>query len=297
MLGAAFAALLFAVPVSAMPDDVEQTFDFGGVARSYWVHNGAGPAQRPLVLVFHGSGGSAQRMGRFTGFSALAEKNGFVVVYPQGVNAEWNDERGISGRDEDDVDFVGALIDRLIAEYRVDPKRVYAAGISNGGFFSYALACRMSDRIAAIAPVAAAMPRALEHSCKPARAVPIVSFSGTSDPIVPYRGGAIGLQSGPAPPELGGVMSAPASFALWKQLDGCASSADTTARAVARDPDGTSTTDLTSACGGRLQLYTINGGGHTWPGGEPHLPFIVGITAAQPDASALMWEFFSRIHL
>jgi polyhydroxybutyrate depolymerase len=168
---------------------------------------------------------------------------------------------------------------------------MYATGISNGGFFSYRLACDLSDRIAAIAPVAAAMPQALAASCKPAHAVPIVSFSGTSDPLVPYGGGAIGFRF---MGKLGDVMPARASLSLWKSLDGCDRSDESTQHILNASANDPLTVDRTVTCSGNLVLYTINGGGHTWPGGLQYLsPLIVGPTSRSLDASSVMWKFLS----
>jgi polyhydroxybutyrate depolymerase len=285
-LVAALLLLICAGPACAA-GDARQTLTVSGVERTYLVHAGTNATHPALVLIFHGGGGQGAGMARISGFDAVADRNGFVAIYPDGINRHWNDARGLAGRDADDLAFVKAIIARAIAENHVDPKRVYATGISNGGFFSYRLACDLSDQIAAIAPVAAAMPTALAATCKPARSVPIVSFSGTADPLVPYEGGTIGFRRRG---QLGEVMPAQKSFTLWQQLDRCSPQ---TASAPAPGDHSDYPVTLTNACEGRLRLYTIAGGGHTWPGGVQYLPApIVGPTVGSLDASAIIWDFF-----
>src|SRR5262249_25082621 len=144
----------------------------------------------------HGGGGHASSMPKFSGFDNLARDphNLFIVAYPESLNKSWNDSRGLSPAD--DVAFVRALIDRLEDELPVDPHRIYATGISNGGFFSNRLACDLSDKLAAIASVAATMPTTLPESCHPLRPISVLYMNGTKDPLVPIGGGPIGAKLG-----------------------------------------------------------------------------------------------------
>jgi polyhydroxybutyrate depolymerase len=128
-------------------------------------------------------------MPRFTGFDEIAASRGFIVAYPESVNTHWNDTRALSPAD--DVGFVRALIAEVERAYPVDHARVYATGISNGGFFSQRLACDLSDQIAAVASVAATMPETLVPVCHPSRSVSVMFIQGTADPLVPIEGGAI----------------------------------------------------------------------------------------------------------
>ena len=139
---------------------VPHTLEVDGITRSYHLHvpPALGPAPAPLVLVFHGGGGTGPGTERLTRFTALADREGFLVAFPEGIEKNWNDGREFTSsrahRDHvDDVAFVTALVDAIGRAHAVDPRRVYATGISNGGIFSHYLAAHLSARLAAIAPV------------------------------------------------------------------------------------------------------------------------------------------------
>ena len=164
----------------------------------------------PLVLVFHAAGGKGRSIARHTGFTELAEQEGFAVAYPDGIGGRWNDGRRPSSRD--DVGFVRALLDSLSRELTLDSNRVYAAGISNGAMFSYRLACDLPGVFAAIAPVAGALPANLPQRCVPAMPLSVVAFQGTADRSLPYDGGG-------SPPAA--VLSAERSVAFWAGAGAC----------------------------------------------------------------------------
>ncbi len=241
----------------------------------------------PLVLVFHGAGGRPRSFARHTGFSALAEREGFVVAYPAGIDRRWNDGRGY-GVSRDDVGFVRALLDTLGRQLGIDPKRIYATGISNGAMFTYRLACDLPGVFAAIAPVAGAMPAALVPSCPRDAPVALAAFQGTADPLVPYGGGGVAARRGQ-------VLSAVESVALWARTDGCAAEpADTLEPDRITDGTRVKLSTWTGCRDGRdVHLYTIEGGGHTWPGGPAAGP-AVGRVTRDLDATAAIWTFFSR---
>ncbi|HET6579695.1 MAG TPA: PHB depolymerase family esterase [Gemmatimonadales bacterium] len=241
----------------------------------------------PVVLVFHGAGGSGRRMAPHTGFNRLAEREGFVAVYPDGLGRRWNDGRSAAAR-HDDVGFVKALLDTLHRELSLDSTRVYATGISNGAMFSYRLACDLPGVLAAIAPVAGATPANLTAGCAQTTPVSVLAIQGTADPLLPYAGGGVaGVR--------GSVLSARESIAFWAKLAGCGE-----APAVTEEPDrvrdGTRV-QLTAYAGCRdgrgVELHTVQGGGHTWPGGPP-VGRSVGRVSREIDATALIWEFFAR---
>ena len=185
-------------PPQPPPAGEPRTLQAGGVTRRYFLylpatwHRGR-PA--PLVLVFHGGGGRASGIAPHTGFSRLAEREGFVVAYPQGLNGRWNDGRGYAAT-HDDVGFVRALLDTLGREFGIDPRRVYATGISNGAMFSYRLACDLPGVFAAVAPVAGAMPADLAPACAHTQPVSVLAFQGTADPLMPYAGGGVARRRG-----------------------------------------------------------------------------------------------------
>jgi polyhydroxybutyrate depolymerase len=242
----------------------------------------------PLVLVFHGGGGHARNMPNFTGFDDLADEQGFLVAYPESFNKNWNDTRGMSGAD--DVSFVQAFIVELERLYKIDPKRIYATGISNGGFFSTRLACDSADTFAAVASVAATMPETLLPVCKPSRPVSVLFMHGTKDPLVPINGGAIARSRGRA-------VSLADAAKFWRDFD------QTSAKPAAEDlPDQAhdATKVHRDAYGGGKQetevvVYTIENAGHTWPGGTQYLPsFIVGKVSQNLDATQVIWDFFQK---
>lgn len=294
-----FALAAFVLPAAAaagadLPGtagDFRKTVVVAGVTRHWLLHvpaTYAAAQPAPVVLLLHGGGGRAAGIERSTGgFSALADRHGFIAVYPESRRGHWDDGRETVTDHTDDVAFIAALLDALAAEYAVDARRVYAAGISNGGMMSMRLACELSGRFAAIAMVGANMPGALAASCRPARAVPVLMFSGTADSLMPYGGGRV---FGP----VGGmVLSAPESAAFWARNNGGATHMQIRALPDTDPGDGT-TTDLLEFAGD-VSLYRINDGGHTWPGGTQYAPVrFVGKVARDFSANDAIHAFFAR---
>jgi polyhydroxybutyrate depolymerase len=188
---------------------------------------------------------------------------------------------------------VRALIDELAAKYPVDTRRVYATGISNGGFFSNRLACDLAGRIAAIASVAATMPEKLVPRCKPARPVSVMYLNGDQDPLVPIQGGQVAKRNG-----LCVSLSDAAKF--WREIDRT-SPKPLEENLPQREDDGTSIHKQTWREGQKqteVVVYTVHGGGHTWPGGSQYLPVVfVGKVSHQLDATSTIWEFLSAHRL
>jgi polyhydroxybutyrate depolymerase len=286
-----------AVSAAAPPRSTRHEIQAGGLSRSYRLHappslDKSRPA--PLVLVFHGGRGDGESVERLTGFDALADREGFLVAYPDGFGKQWNDGRDVADfetyrKGVDDVAFVSALIDAIAKEHAVDPRRVFATGISNGGIFSHYLGARLSTRIAAIAPVAGGVAEPFRARFEPERPVSVLILNGTEDPLVPYGGGNVGGTHGR-------VLSTEDAVRLWTAADGCAAPPK-----IEILPD----TDPADACratrstwtGGRdgaeVVLYTFEGGGHTWPGGPQYLPkLVIGRVCRDVDATRIIWDFF-----
>jgi polyhydroxybutyrate depolymerase len=278
---------------NAAARDEKHSIVVGSLTRNYLLHVPDDlPAAKsaPLVLVFHGGGGHDWNMPGFTHFDDLADQEGFVVAYPDAENGNWNDSRGVSTAD--DVGFARALIDDIARSHSIDPSRVYATGISNGGFFSNRLACDLSDKIAAIASVAATMPKPLVAECKPSRPISVLYIQGTDDPLVPINGGTIGFVRGR---NRGENISLAASAQFWREQDH-ASAASQIKDLPDRFDDGTHVRREIWT-GGKddteVVVYTIEGGGHTWPGGPQYLPkLIVGKASQNLSATRTIWEFF-----
>jgi polyhydroxybutyrate depolymerase len=250
------------------------------VPRSY---DPARPA--PLVISLHGAGlwGAAQE--RTSRWDELAERYGFLVVYPSGAGGAgprtWHVDR-TEGLVQD-VRFISALIDTLSAGYRIDATRIYANGLSNGGGMAFVLSCTLSDRIAAVGMVAAA--QTLEWSwCPDHRPVPMIAFHGTADRLVPYQGGATPLSSTLVFP------SVTSWTANWARRNRCGTSPVDSQVAV----DVTRRTYPTCAGGADVVLYTLRGVGHQWPGGMPLPQWFVGPPGTGLDATSLIWAFFQE---
>ena len=292
--------ILTAVACAQTPDLELRTLRIRGRDRTYCLYrpSGAGPASRPLVLAFHGGGGDGKGMARLTGMNIVAARLGVLVAYPDGIDRHWGDGRARSpaviSQGENDITFVRAIIDDLTRRDHADPRRVYAAGISNGGFFAARLGCEVSDRIAAIAIVAATMPAYLSSSaaCRPAAPLPVLLIHGSADPIVPASGGEnVGGRGYSGPAE-----SASGTARFWAKANRCADTPAVTELPV-KVEDGTriSRTAWSGCPQSAVVFYEVIGGGHTWPGGMQYLPpGLIGRTTHNLDASAAILDFFLR---
>ncbi len=280
------------------PGDHRRTLAVEEMERQYLLH--LPPAARdqeslPVVLAFHGGGSNAEQMAAFCGLNEKADREGFVAVYPDGAGRverarTWNAGNccGYALRhDVDDVLFVRRLLDDLKQAVPVDERRIYATGMSNGAMLCYRLASEMSDRFAAIAPVAGPMGTA---ECSPARPVPVCHFHGTDDQFAPLRGGR-----GARSLSQTNFYSVEHSIRCWVRANGCNVEPQVTELPPSTD-DGTRVTRTVYA-GGRegaeVALYTVHGGGHTWPGRQPLLRYL-GPSTKNLSANDVMWEFFQR---
>ena len=266
----------------------------GNELRTYWTYLPSAisaNATALLLFVLHGSAGSGEDMIAITqhGFERIADKEKFVVVYPDALERRWNAQDGTA----DDSGFLLAIADKLAAESWIDKKRIFIAGISNGGMMAQRMACEHADRIAGIATVAGTLPEKLAGVCKPSRPVPALILHGTADPIVPWNGGPV---AGFA--EFGAVLSGPDTVAVWTANNRCRGAAVKTMPAD-RDPqDGTRIrTERYPDCavGASVSLIVVEGGGHTWPGGFQYLPErFIGRTSRDIDANQVIWDFFRQ---
>ena len=242
----------------------------------------------PLVISMHGAmNGPAFQM-QLSQWNTAADENGFIVVYPAGNGTgpkTWFMKGARTPSRMPDVVFISELIDRLEAAYNIDPTRVYANGMSNGGGMAFVLSCTLSHRIAAIGAVAAA--QLLPWSwCQDGRPVPMIAFHGTGDRITPFNGGKVWLAPDPFP-------SVPVWTANWARRNRCAP----TPIAVGVAADVTRIEYRNCADDAAVVLDAVQGGGHTWPGGPPLPAWLAGPTSRSLDATREMWAFFREHRL
>ena len=272
-----------------------------GLTRSYELHvpaNAGTEQELPLVMVFHGGFGSGKMIANRIGMNRIADKENFLVVYPDGVDRHWNDGRSTTETDADDVSFVALLVEQLKKDYKIDESRIYATGLSNGGYLTQRLACELADRIAAFAPVISTMPVPLDTNCSPARPVSMLMINGKDDPLVPWNGGS--LSTGKQMGGKGGmVISVPDTIEFWRSHNSCSGDQEVTTLPD-KDPNDGTVVVMTryENCNGNAEviLLSVEGGGHTWPGApeRPRLKKRVGNTSYDIDASQAIWDFFKR---
>jgi polyhydroxybutyrate depolymerase len=280
----------------------------GGLKRTYLLHipvtyDNTNPMA--LLIALHGGGGTGQNMVKLTmgGFDRISDRCGFVVAYPDGIDKHWNDGRNseqakyrTNNENIDDVGFIAALIDHLIKGMNIDPKRVYVTGMSNGAIMSYRLACELSGKIAAIAPVAGNIAQNLFPACSPSNPVSVLAINNVNDPLVPFEGGNI---TGPyGMKKLGKVLSAHESVKFWVNRDNCSAEPVISSEPDKDTRDGTRVRKETYSNGEEnteVVLYVIEGGGHTWPGGYQYLgERLIGRTCRDMNAAEVIWNFFEK---
>jgi polyhydroxybutyrate depolymerase len=255
------------------PLDTQRTLMIDGMERTYSIHIPAGLTGQqspPLVFVFHGYQENSAQIRRYTGFDAVADANGFIVVYPDGSGSSgsfsWNGS-GCCGyalqNDIDDPAFVRAIIADVETLATVDAKRIYASGFSNGALLSYRLACEMSDTFAAIAPVGGVL---MYAPCEPQESVSVIHAHGAKDAVVPLDGGGAAIQFPPVAE----------SVAAWAGLNGCNGE-----KQVEKDGVLEHTTFEGCKTGIAVELYIFDGTSHSWPS-----PYVVPL-------AEIIWEFFA----
>ena len=262
------------------PGSFTETLTSAGLDREYMLYvptSYTGEDATPLVVNLHGHGSNAGQQAIYSGLPVKAEQEGFIVVTPQGTGARphWNFTT-VEAAAPDDVAFISDLLDKLESELCIDPSRVYAAGISNGAAMSVTLGCFLSERIAAVAPIAGLF---FFPGCPSTRPVSVIAFHGTDDRLVPFEGGPVsdsGLRVAPIEE----------SAQKWAEHNGCAS--------IPKEAQATEHARLLQYehCdeGATVELYVVEGGGHTWPGAAIDIPF--GLTTREISATDLMWDFF-----
>lgn len=291
---------LFAIGIVLTASEVfsqvtEKEIVVNGIKREYVVYTPAhwnALRKHPLILAFHGGGGNAKQAMKHYSFNAIADTAEFLVVYPNGIRKHWNDGRNLKKQKHDDVAFIHQLIQQLQKDYPIDPQRIFSTGISNGGFFSFALALRLPDQIKAIAPVCTSISMNLFPEYKPAQPVSLLLINGTDDPIVPYNGGNIGGKFF----KRGQCTSTDLTLARYASLNDCELNPIITSLPDTDTKDGCHAEQSSYQCqNAQVQFIKIYGGGHTWPGGSQYLSKrIVGKVCRDFSASKVIWNFFRQ---
>lgn len=279
-----FVGFLLSVNVMEAQQTINETIFHNGMVREYIVYvpaNYDGATPVPLMFNFHGYTGQASQHINNTRMRPIADTAGFILVYPQGSlffeNSHWNVGSWTRGSTADDLGFTETMIDTLAAQYNIDLNRVYSCGYSNGGYFSFELACQLSHRIAAIGSVGGQMSSETYNSCNPQHPTPVVTIHGTEDNVVSYYG------SQPV-----GSKSTDEVTAYWTTHNNTVSTTMVSNIPNLNTSDG-STVDYYSYDNGNhcvsVDHYKVIGGGHDWPGvwGNKDI-----------DASSVIWNFVSK---
>jgi polyhydroxybutyrate depolymerase len=283
--------------IAVMPA-VEKTINIDGLERRYLVFVPRRVRETmPVVLAFHGGGGSPRQMEQHTGLDDVAEREGFVLAYPESVGSNWNDGRGetfiLAQRENiNDVAFVRRLLDVLAEEHKINRGRVFATGISNGAAMSHRLAAEASDVIAGIAPVVGGMAPAIAETFKPEFPVSILIIQGDSDPFVPIAGGTVVAGRGRARGEV-----PPMKDVLEMYVRRNGNTGDPVVTTLGAQPDDGTSVEITKYPEGpggvKSWCYVVKNGGHAWPG-RPALALeaVIGKVSQQFSATETIWEFF-----
>jgi polyhydroxybutyrate depolymerase len=269
-----------------------------GTARSFVIYlpigyNNAG--KMPMIIALHGGNGNPDAMFQLADFRSIADRDKVIIVCPAGIQTSWNDGRPTAANVAgiNDVSFISQLCSYMITNYAADATRVYATGMSNGGFMSSRLGCELSDKIAAIAVAAASMEQnTVAASCNTSgRSMPVMYIQGSLDPLVPFIGGTMTAGSG------GIILSHAQAIAKWVTINNCITPVVTTDLPDIAN-DGTTIKQRVYGGGNNgseVVSYVIANGGHTWPQGYQYLSeAIIGKTSQDMNACEVIWTFFKR---
>jgi polyhydroxybutyrate depolymerase len=269
-----------------------------GAARSFIIYlpigyNNAG--KMPMIFALHGGSGTPESMFQLADFRPIADRDKVIIVCPAGIQTSWNDGRPTAANVAgiNDVSFISQLCSYMITNYAADATKIYATGMSNGGFMSSRLACELSDKITAIASVAASIEQnTVALNCNTnGKAVPVIYIQGTTDPLVPFVGGTMTVGSG------GVILSHAQAIAKWVAINNCVTPVVTTdVPDIAND--GTTIKQRIYAGGNNgseVVSYVVANGGHTWPQGFQYsTEAIIGKTSQDMNACEVIWQFFKR---
>lgn len=270
-----------------------------GNARSFIVYLPMGynnTGKMPMIFASHGGSGTPEGMINIANFKSISDRDKVILVYPAGIQNNWNDGRPTTPNQLgiNDVSFFNQMCDYMITKYSVDGTKIYATGISNGGFMSSRLGCELSNRIAAIAVVAATIEATtIASTCNPGRPVPAIYIHGTADPLVPFTGGVM-TAGGTAG---GTVLSHFQAIDKWVTINACNNTPTVTDLPdIANDGTTIKQRIYSGGTGGsEVVSYVVLNGGHTWPQGYQYLnETIIGKTSQDMNSCEVIWTFFKR---
>ncbi|MBX2901672.1 MAG: hypothetical protein KF775_18630 [Cyclobacteriaceae bacterium] len=236
----------------------------------------------PVVFNFHGGGMTMAEQMLYTQMNKTADKHGFIVVYPKGIKEDWNVGFGMAYKSgTDDIGFIDSLLSNLKYNYRIDSKKVFATGLSRGGFFCHRIAAELSDKFTAIATVGALLPDSVAHYHQKKSEIGVMTVHGTDDQIVNYKG------------KENAYYSAQATFEYWKKVNGT-ETAESKKIIDKKKRDGTAVEIIESRIGKKtVSLITIVNGGHNWPGADEfNVGLPLGKTSSEIELNEYMWFFF-----
>lgn len=286
----ALLAIAVALPAAAEMRHVRHD----GKERRFEVIGPVGPRPAPAIVVLHGGAGNPHRMRRITNFTLF--ERGWVEIYPEGIDKQWNDGRtGPDGnplRGEDDLGFLRAMLDQLVAEGLVDARRIYFTGASNGGAMTLRMICQAPDLVAGAAVVIMNQPVGLD--CPAGPPVPLMFIHGTSDPLVPYDGGPITVLG---KQDRGSVLPAAETVARYAIRNRCGAWEEIEITDHYPD-DGTRVRQhVYRDCAAPLTQFIIDGGGHTWAGNKDRrwVEALLGQTSRDISATYEIETFFTDL--
>jgi polyhydroxybutyrate depolymerase len=283
-----FAITFLIASVTFGQNTISGSFQYGGVQRDYLLYVPAiyntAEVSVPLVFNLHGLGSNNTQQNLYGDLKPYADTDNFIICIPNGTfnisgQRFWNAGFGMG---VDDVGFINALIDTIMAQYDIDSTRIFSTGMSNGGFMSLTLACELSNRISKVASVTGTMVAGQALSCAPERGIPVMLIHGTEDNVVPYGGGGSTIP---------GILSVDSVINLWVRKNECLTPAQFTPIPDNNPNDGSIVERYDYVLGidnSTVVLFKVIGGGHTWPGSAVQIPG----TNMDINASFEIWKFF-----
>lgn len=285
--------------------NIHKTIIVDGLQRQYIIH--LPPAfnklnKLSLIFALHGGGGTAKGAVSFYNLESLADKNNFIVVYPDAINKAWNIP-GLSSRIKsrdttvNDLHFMNKLLDTMIADYKADTAKVFLTGISRGAMFSYYLASAMNARVTAIAAVCGGISQTQFQTYSFKNPIPVLMINGTKDPLVKYEGGYGKLNKRNDGNEDADLVPAEKLLQKIILLNNCNGKAQTLILPDIDASDGCTETEYLYNCSNvKVDFIKIENGGHTWAGSTQYLPkFLIGKLCRDFSASEKIFDFFKNM--